>query len=436
MKDIYEYYDCTRDLKAKYSINDKGQKDGVLVEFYEDGTLKNILTYKEDKLNGEYKEFSIRGKLIETGYYQNDIKEGNVIKFVNDGMLEGYQKNGKMIGEAVFSSKYENNNLKTRIHVKERLIEGEKEDFDIDGKLINKISRSYDGKNITDTFETYGDKFIEKGTKVNFKLDGKYQKFLADTNILVEEKNYKNNVLDGEYKRYSFEGNLEEKGQYVDGKQDGIWITYSSTNPGVVKDTFKYKNGILEEIDNANINSVKSTKEKDLFKELEINFEYSEKKLGFPENTIFRGEEAYNFIKKLMEEDKKQDKINKTNKTYLQIKYQDYDTDKIKIELGELQFGGKEKVSDGLEHRLKLYPRGLIKHTDISAPMYHTTPEEIVKSATATLNHIDKIMVKFREQENILEKIEKSNVMKKIDTKENIKVKTTRSRGRAKGQER
>ena len=33
MKDIYEYYDSTRDLKAKYSINDKEQKDGVLVEF-------------------------------------------------------------------------------------------------------------------------------------------------------------------------------------------------------------------------------------------------------------------------------------------------------------------------------------------------------------------------------------------------------------------
>ena len=412
MKDIYEYYDNTRDLKVKYSINDKGQKDGVLVEFYEDGTLKNILTYKEGKLNGEYKEFSTRGKLIETGYYQNNIKEGNVIKFINDGMLEGYQKNGKMIGEAVFTCKYENNNLKTRIHVKEKLIEGEKEDFDIDGKLRSKISRSYDGKNITDTFETYGEKFIEKGKKVNFKLDGKYQKFLADTNILVEEKNYKNgqlegeykeystrgklieigtyqnglkhgqfkqytydgvllgtyvagkiknenfsakynngtlkaeykierfdfdlgkiskisgknydeqgkliketirtyeenkiidnftkyedgiiekgtminlqyegnykkffeannilfeeknyknNVLDGEYKKYSIEGNLEEKGQYVNGKQDGIWITYSSTNPEVVKDTFKYKNGILEEINNVNINSIKSTKEK------------------------------------------------------------------------------------------------------------------------------------------------------------------------------
>lgn len=134
-----------------------------------------------------------------------------------------------------------------------------------------------------------------------------------------------------------------------------------------------------------------------------------------------------------MEEDKKQDKI---SKTYLEIKYQDYDTDKIKIELGSLQFGGKEKVSDGLEYRLKLYPRGLIKHTDISAPMYHTTSEEIVKSATVTLNHIDKIMVKFREQERILEKIEKSNVMKKTNTKETTKEKQIRSRGRSKGQER
>lgn len=412
MKDIYEYYDNTRDLKAKYSINDKGQKDGVLVEFYEDGTLKNILTYKEGKLNGEYKEFSTRGKLIENGYYQNNIKEGNVIKFLNGGMLEGKQKNGKMIGESIFTCKYENNNLKTRIHIKDKLIEGEKESFNIDGTLKEKISRSYDGKNITDSFETYGEKFIERGTKVNFKLEGKYQKFMADTgilleeknykngqlegeykeysirgklieigtyqsglkhgqfkqytydgvllgtyvagkieneyfsakynngtlkaeykierfdfysgkisnisgknyneqgklikeisrtyeenkiidkftkyedgiiekgtmvnlqyegnykkffeinNVLFEEKNYKNNVLDGEYKRYSFEGNLEEKGQYINGKKEGTWITYSSTNSGVVKDTFKYENGNLKEINNININSIKSTKEK------------------------------------------------------------------------------------------------------------------------------------------------------------------------------
>ncbi len=71
----------------------------------------------------------------------------------------------------------------------------------------------------------------------------------------------------------------------------------------------------------------------------------------------------------------------------------------------------------------------MIEHKEAAASMYHTTPEEIIKTAKETINHIDKIMVKFREDEKKLEA--------KVKTTEKAKPKRqTRSRIKSKENER
>ncbi len=185
-----------------------------------------------------------------------------------------------------------------------------------------------------------------------------------------------------------------------------------------------------------------------LFRGLVVAYEYSERDLGVPDNTTFRGEEAYNFIKKLMKEDIEQNKIQKMkeagidikgsyyDKTYLSISYRGYDTKRIRIDLGDLEFGGKEKVSDGLEYRLKLFPKEILENKDQWAKMQKVTPEEIEAEAKDMLNRIDKIMVTFRGHEKKLEEREQTKTTVKTKPEKEKPKRQTRSRAKSKENER
>lgn len=203
-------------------------------------------------------------------------------------------------------------------------------------------------------------------------------------------------------------------------------------------------------------NNITEEKEKPLFRGLVVAYEYSERELGVPDNTTFRGEEAYNFIKKLMEEDIKQNKIQKMidsgievpegssyyDKTYLSISYRGYDTKRIRIDIGDLEFGGKNKVSDGLEYRLKLFPNEILENKEQWAKMHQVTPKEIEAEAKNMLDRIDKIMVTFRGHEKKLEEREQAKITEKTTTIKKAKAKKekpkrqTRKRVKSKENER
>ena len=209
---------------------------------------------------------------------------------------------------------------------------------------------------------------------------------------------------------------------------------------------------LIKQLDKEIVNLTKENinSEKSLFRGLVVAYEYSERDLGVPDNTTFRGEEAYKFIKKLMEEDIKQNKVQKMkeegidvqgsfyDKTYLSISYKGYDTKKIRVDLGDLEFGGKEKVSDGLEHRLKLFPNELLENKDQWAKMQRVKPEEIEIEAKNMLNHIDKIMTTFRGHEKKLEEREKAKTRttEKIKPGKEKSKRQTRSRVKSKENER
>lgn len=158
-------------------------------------------------------------------------------------------------------------------------------------------------------------------------------------------------------------------------------------------------------------------KHKRFFRGFVIDFEYSEKDLGVKEDTTLRATEAYKFLEKLIAEDKAQNlkkeiilaEEEKGNyipgllyyKTKLDIHYKDYSTGKIRIDLGDLEFGGKDKVSDALEYRLKLWPKELMERKFDFAESENTTPEKVVEAAQDIIAHIDDIMSSFRKQESL-----------------------------------
>ena len=140
-------------------------------------------------------------------------------------------------------------------------------------------------------------------------------------------------------------------------------------------------------------------KEKQFFKELAITLYYCEKNLGIPEKTILKGEKAYEALKTIVNTDIKEQ--GKQYKTSLEFQYKNYNTGEMKLYLGNSEFSGKEKVSQALEHRLKLFPLNLIKDKENVAKIQKTTPEEITKSSNEILEEITKIMRSFKRQEKL-----------------------------------
>ncbi len=72
-----------------------GKKEGVLVEFNENGQLLRRCNYHNDLRDGEYKEYNY-STVKEERFYKNGKLEGTVKIFYADGKLmeEGLYKNG------------------------------------------------------------------------------------------------------------------------------------------------------------------------------------------------------------------------------------------------------------------------------------------------------------------------------------------------------
>ncbi|MDB5020439.1 MAG: hypothetical protein JWQ28_1566 [Pedobacter sp.] len=69
-----------------------GKKFGKWLTFYPNGSLKNVLTYVNDVVHGEYKYFDTKGRLQISGNYVNGKKDG---QWISDGgrKIEQYSNN-------------------------------------------------------------------------------------------------------------------------------------------------------------------------------------------------------------------------------------------------------------------------------------------------------------------------------------------------------
>lgn len=109
--------------------------DGIVIEYYEDGEVRNIFHYRDAKRNGKAFGFYKSGKLKATGTYRND----NPI-----GIGKMYYENGNMMaeweivdGQEKFHKEYyENGHLKEETYCKgDKIIRNV---YDIHGNIIHK----------------------------------------------------------------------------------------------------------------------------------------------------------------------------------------------------------------------------------------------------------------------------------------------------------
>jgi hypothetical protein len=87
--------------QKKGFIDNLGRKQGVFNDYT--GSLLIDRTYKNDTLNGVYREYSIEGTTWETGYYKNGLKDSLWLEFYKNGTVKErtFYRQGMKDGECI-----------------------------------------------------------------------------------------------------------------------------------------------------------------------------------------------------------------------------------------------------------------------------------------------------------------------------------------------
>ena len=152
-----EYY-TNGNLKAEYERNERGEKEGYELLYYESGVLKAEYHYKAGKLHGVTKEYYENGNLVAEGNYRNGMLEGLSRIYYESGKLkaESSYKNDALDG--LCKMYYESGQVKAEYYYR-------------DGSLEKTISSPKDNADVkvTDDKEFF-DVEYEDG-QLNLKLD-------------------------------------------------------------------------------------------------------------------------------------------------------------------------------------------------------------------------------------------------------------------------
>jgi antitoxin component YwqK of YwqJK toxin-antitoxin module len=180
--------------------DNKGLKQGEWKEFYPNGAVKSEKTYKDDQLNGYYKEYDNRGKLVLTMLYdngsivKNEVDDAPDIEIVNKHDAEG---------KLIYSGPYRNN-TPVGIH----------RDYGKDGKVTNAYVYNDNGLLLSEGIVD------EAGNR-----NGKWKDLYPDGKVLAEGQ-FSDNRRTGNWKFYNAAGKTEQTGSFNNGRPDGIWTWY------------------------------------------------------------------------------------------------------------------------------------------------------------------------------------------------------------------
>jgi len=171
-----EYY-TNGNLKAEYERNERGEKEGYELLYYESGVLRAEYHYKAGKLHGVTKEYYENGNLVAEGNYRNGMLEGLSRIYYESGKLkaESSYKNDALDG--LCKMYYESGQVKAEYYYR-------------DGSLEKTISSPKDNADVKVTNDKeFFDVDYEDG-QLNLKLDDEDTKETKQIPI-DKEKNVK-----------------------------------------------------------------------------------------------------------------------------------------------------------------------------------------------------------------------------------------------------
>ena len=193
------------ELISKQSINrtDKNNaKTGTWMEFYPNGNIKTEANYAKGKLNGIYKLFDSRQRLLQVGNYESDS-----LLYSSQSMTDF---------EEPFEKKeyYADSTLKYKGSYKDQLPIGIHRFYDSKGKVEKSI-----------LYDSYGT-LLGKGILLeNGKKDGFWIQYLPN-GVKESEGSFVQDEKSGLWKFYYPSGTIKQEGYYVKDKPSGLWKWY------------------------------------------------------------------------------------------------------------------------------------------------------------------------------------------------------------------
>ena len=220
-------------------------KHGKWKYFHKNGNLQLEGNYKHGFKNGYFKEYSSDGNLISTTKYVDDIKQEEVAELVKlnirknyykngkvkviasykKGIPEGIRreyspegkiersyifKNGKIIGEGIITEKGEK--------------DGQWKEYYEDGNLKAEGSYNKDIKTGNWNFYHKNRTLEQEGSYTDKGKKEGIWKWYYDTGRLLREENFYNGLADGLMTEYDEKGEIITQGEFIEGLEDGMWF--------------------------------------------------------------------------------------------------------------------------------------------------------------------------------------------------------------------
>ncbi len=200
---VYKYHnDFLIDREFINQSDNKGLKQGVWREYFDNDNIRTEDNYKNGLLNGYSREYSSAGKMLSSKFYENGkLVEGNSEEEIIAEVKNQYDSVGNLVASGSYL-----NNIPVGTHRK----------YSPDRKKV-KVEEYNNSGQVVSSGATN-----EQGTKEEF-----WQFFYPGGQVRLEGA-YKNDKRSGIWKFYFPDGKLEQTGSYLNGMEDGLWTWYFS----------------------------------------------------------------------------------------------------------------------------------------------------------------------------------------------------------------
>jgi uncharacterized protein len=228
-----------------------GKKQGHWCTFYEKGSIKSEITYKDDMKNGYFKEYAENGDLLKISKYIDDVIQPEAEEIQKLEIQNEYYPDGKLKISAMFRNgipegikrEYKADGTIEKAYLyKNGVIIGEgivKEDGDREGPWRDyypdgalKAEGNYEKGKQTGEWKYYhpNGKIEQIG---KFNKQGKFEgtwKWYYENGELLKEEHYHLGLKDGLSTEYDESGKVIAEGEFVSGNEDGPWFELIGDN--------------------------------------------------------------------------------------------------------------------------------------------------------------------------------------------------------------
>jgi len=198
--------------------------------YYESGELRSEVFVINSKKEGEYKEYSRKGKIIKKKFYTDNKLNGESIDYYSEEndyiplilskpniAREYYNMTGKFC--------IDDQNLKVSQTYIDDKLNGEYKSYHYNGKIDESIMY-IDGKKNGESKRYHSNGQLEYiQTYINDKINGECKSYYKN-GVLENVYTKINDKINGEFKSYHENGKLKESRMYIDGKLCGKYISY------------------------------------------------------------------------------------------------------------------------------------------------------------------------------------------------------------------